>query len=131
MPEPWIEHGTSRKHQFFSLLLSQLSYSGGAKFRNYVKYVSTINSKTKLAVYPRLEVNAWRTGRDCRSPRCRKYIGNDRRSLLCKETSDIFESNILKASKKRNTIQTVLCRGLSIERSLPKRPIYDMKKVLR
>jgi hypothetical protein len=28
MPEPWIEHGTSRKHSNFSLLLSQLSYSG-------------------------------------------------------------------------------------------------------
>ena len=28
MPEPWIEHGTSRIRLIFSLLLSQLSYSG-------------------------------------------------------------------------------------------------------
>ena len=35
--------------------------------------------------------------------------------------SNIFESNILKASNKRNTIQTVWDRGLSHARALPKR----------
>ena len=38
MPGPWIEHGTSRRHPSFSLLLSQLSYPGDEGFLliNYI-----------------------------------------------------------------------------------------------